>query len=247
MPPERGHSLRINGFGRGRVLLGDDELLAQREQVKELFFFLLTRHPQSVRKEEIIEQFWPDWPFQKADGSLRVTLYRLRRGICPVGTESGWLSLDLPAGTWYDVWEFRRLLQDADRLRDDPPRRAERLQQAIELYGGEYLEQITAVWVAGEREKLASEYQSALLALALIRSQQGDNAAAIGLFRQVLQRQPYHERAWQGLMSAQANSGNRAAAMESFQQLRRLLRDDLGVDPSAGMQTAYRQILETVH
>jgi len=45
-------------------------------------------------------------------------------------------------------------------------------------------------------------------------------------------------------MSAQAGSGNRAAAMESFQQLRRLLRDDLGVDPSPGMQLAYRQLLE---
>lgn len=240
----QGPVLRIYGFGRGRALLGDQELLAQREQVKELLFFLLTRHPQPVRKEEVIEQFWPDWPLHKADGSLRVTLYRLRRGICPVGTEAGWLSLDLPAGTWYDVWEFRQLLHRADQERNDPSRRAQYFQQAINLYGGELMEQVTAEWVVADRENLSREYQSALLGLAQLRSQLGRSELAIDLFRRVLQRQPYHEQAWQGLMSAQADSGDRAAAMESFQQLRKLLRDDLGVDPSPGIQTAYRQILE---
>ncbi|MEZ4769756.1 MAG: tetratricopeptide repeat protein [Caldilineales bacterium] len=238
------HSLRIYGFGRSHVLLGDDELAAQREQVKELFFFLLSRHPQPVRKEEVIEQFWPDWPLQKADGSLRVTLYRLRRAICAVGTESGWLSLELPAGVWYDVWEFRRLLQEVHRIGDDPAARAQRYQQAIDLYVGDLMEQVTAGWVTAEREKLSLDYQSALLALAQLRSQLGRNDLAIDLFRQVLTRQPYHEQAWQGLMSAQASSGNRAAAMESFRQLRRLLRDDLGVDPGPAIQVAYRQILE---
>jgi len=104
---------------------------------------------------------------------------------------------------------------------------------------------VTAAWVAAEREALSLEYQSALLALAQLRSQLGRNELAIDLFRGVLKRQPYHEQAWQGLMSAQANNGNRAAAMESFRQLRTLLRDDLGVDPSPGTQMVYRQLLET--
>ncbi|MCB0229656.1 MAG: tetratricopeptide repeat protein [Anaerolineae bacterium] len=240
-----GYPLRICGLGRGRVMFGDEELLAQREQVKELFFYLLLHHPQRVRKEAVIEQFWPDWPLHKADGSLRVTLYRLRRGICPVETEAGWLSLELPPGTWYDVWEFRRLLLEADQARDDPFARAQCLQQAIDLYSGDLMEQVTAAWVAAEREALSLEYQSALLALAQLRSQLGRNELAIDLFRRVLKRQPYHEQAWQGLMSAQANNGNRAAAMESFRQLRTLLRDDLGVDPSPGTQMVYRQLLET--
>ncbi|MCB0239874.1 MAG: bacterial transcriptional activator domain-containing protein, partial [Anaerolineae bacterium] len=205
----------------------------------------LLHHPQRVRKEAVIEQFWPDWPLHKADGSLRVTLYRLRRGICPVETEAGWLSLELPPGTWYDVWEFRRLLLEADQARDDPFARAQCLQQAIDLYSGDLMEQVTAAWVAAEREALSLEYQSALLALAQLRSQLGRNELAIDLFRRVLKRQPYHEQAWQGLMSAQANNGNRAAAMESFRQLRTLLRDDLGVDPSPGTQMVYRQLLET--
>ena len=238
--------LRIYGFGRGRVVLGENELAAQREQVKELFFFLLARHPQPVRKEEVIDQFWPDWPLQKADGSLRVTLYRLRRGICPVGTESGWLSLELPGGVWYDVWEFGRLLHEAENARGDTKAQVQHYQQAIDLYVGELMEQVTAPWAMAEREKLSLEYQAALLSLAQLRGRLGRNELAIDLFRQVLARQPYHEQAWQGLMSAQAGSGNRAAAMESFQQLRRLLRDDLGVDPSPEMQWAYRQLLETM-
>lgn len=237
-------SVRVYALGRGCVLRGEEELIPQREQVKALFFYLLAHHPQPVRKEELMEELWSGFSPQRADGTLRVTLYRLRRAICPVSSDKGWLALELPEGSWYDVWEFEQALRQARQAQANPDEQAAALERAIALYQGDYLEQVDSPWVMPERERLRREHQAALLSLARLRLAGGDAQWAVELYQRVLQLEPYDEEAWRGLMLAQAQAGNRAAAVEAFHRLRHLLRDDLGLDPSPETQQAYRQVLE---
>ncbi|HIQ05342.1 MAG TPA: tetratricopeptide repeat protein [Anaerolineae bacterium] len=236
-------SLTIHAFGRACILRGEDELLGHREQVKELFFYLLAHHPHPVRKEEVMELFWDGFSSPKADGALRVTLYRLRRAVCPVTSEGGWLALELPDHD-YDVAQFEQFLRTARALKGDGEKQMACYEQAIALYRGSYLEQCGSLWALPERERLRREYVDALLALARLHLGRNDYHGAVALYQRAVQEEAYQEEAWQGLMRAQALTGNRAAAIEEYQQLTRLLREDLGLDPAPETQALYRQILE---
>ena len=241
--PSQQPPLTIHALGRPRIVRGERELLSQHGVLKELFFYLLSKYPNPVRKDEVINYLWPGFTVERADGTLRVALYRLRRSVCPVITEGGWLSLQLPEHSWYDVHVFDSWLQEAREART----RVQELdfyRRALALYKGDYLESWDAPWVVIERERLRREYIGALLALGNINVELGDYTAAINYFRRVTEEEPYQEEAWRGLLKAYALNGNRAAAIESFHQLRLLLRDELGLDPAPETQVLYRRILD---
>lgn len=239
-----GQALRVYTFGRVRIFRDDREVTTQRELVKELFFYLLAHHPHPVRKDQVMEELWSGYSRDRANSAVRVALYRLRRVICPVNTRDGWLVLELPPDTWYDVWAFEEALRQAREAAGNPDRQAACYERALALYKGPYLEQVTSTWVLGERERLQGAYLDALLSLARLKVAAHECSQAIALCQQVLEHEPYHEEAWRGLLRAYSLSGNRAAAIDAFHQLLRLLREDLGIDPSPETQALYRQILD---
>jgi pentatricopeptide repeat protein len=55
--------------------------------------------------------------------------------------------------------------------------------------------------------------------------------------------EPYRESGWRILMQALAAEGNPAEALQTYEQLRVLLREELGVAPGAPTQELYRTLL----
>ena len=235
--------VRIYGFGHGRIIRDGKEIPTQRRTVKELFFFLLSRHPQPVRKDEIVETFWPDLSPSRAASTLRVTLYRLRHTICDVVTQEGWVYLKLPESIWFDVWAF----DEAVKLALRASKKEEEItwyQRAIDLYVGAYLEDVDAEWAQIERQRLYNSYLTALLNLATRRLEEGEYGQALNLFSHITNLEPFQEEAWQGLMKAHVKLGNRAAAIEAYHKMRSLLQEHLGLDPAPTSEYLYRNILD---
>jgi len=230
----------LGGHG---ILRGEEDLLGQRELVKELFFYLLAHHPDPVRREEVMEALWPDASAAKAHGALRIALYRIRRSVCPVTTQEGWLALELPEHQ-YDVAEFERLIAAARGHDGDPQRQIEGYRQALDLYQAPYLEACGSLWCAPERERLQREYINALLGLARVSLELQDYTAAVELCQQAVQDEHYREDVWRGLLRAQALAGDRAAAVESYGRMVHLLREELGLDPAPETEALYREILD---
>jgi DNA-binding SARP family transcriptional activator len=59
----------------------------------------------------------------------------------------------------------------------------------------------------------------------------------------VIELEPYREAAYVLLMRAHAAAGGRARALQSYERLRALLADELGVSPSPVSEAAYLEIL----
>jgi len=59
----------------------------------------------------------------------------------------------------------------------------------------------------------------------------------------VIAREPFRETGYRLLMEALACQGNKAEALRIYEKLRRRLREDLGVAPSAQSQELHRQLL----
>src|SRR5690606_24691208 len=93
------------------------------------------------------------------------------------------------------------------------------LKAAVALYQDDYLIcDPYANWVQNERERLQELYFNALLQLAELQAQSGQFVAAIAACRQILARDEVRENAYQALMRYQAESGDSAAALLTYER-----------------------------
>ncbi|MCB0189061.1 MAG: AAA family ATPase, partial [Caldilineaceae bacterium] len=144
---------------------------------------------------------------------------------------------------WLDVDAFEAALT----LTEKSPTSADKLrhlQAAVDCYTDDYLTSDPyADWARHERERLRERYLTALLQLAALQAEQGDYTTAIATVRQVLTRDPVRENAYQLLMRYQAESGDSASALLTYERCRALLAEELGADPSPLTQAWHQQIL----
>src|ERR1035438_7446787 len=115
--------------------------------------------------------------------------------------------------------------------------------EALGVWRGEPLADVAllrghpvVVGLAGQRAEVVVEY--------------AETASAAGWHDQVLPhlqalaaRDPFNERALACLMVALAGGGKQAAALEVYEQARRRLDDQLGVQPGTGLASAHTRVL----
>ena len=68
-------------------------------------------------------------------------------------------------------------------------------------------------------------------------------AAAVRAGRELTRLEPYRESGWRILMQALTAEGNTAEALQAYERLRTLLREELGIAPSAPTQELFRVLL----
>jgi DNA-binding SARP family transcriptional activator len=68
---------------------------------------------------------------------------------------------------------------------------------------------------------------------------------AVGAAREATTIEPFRESAYRCLMVAAARAGNTAEAVKAYEECRQLLRDELGVAPSAQTRETLEAILQT--
>lgn len=233
--------LAIYTLGLEQFIVNGAEVSELRPQARDLFLFLLSRLPTGARKEELADKFWSDLSPERADGVLGVTLTRIRKLPCPVSLVNGWYVLE-PEHLWYDVQEFEKGLADARRA-SSASLRIPRLKQTLDLYHGDYLERMESTWVIGERARLRQVYLSALISLAEAYAETSDLESALNTFQKASQVESFSEPAWLGAMQVYLRMGNRAAAIAHYEKLKRILQDEMGIEPGPEIQALYRDII----
>jgi DNA-binding SARP family transcriptional activator len=83
-----------------------------------------------------------------------------------------------------------------------------------------------------------------LEALAGVAQNTGEWARSVQLAQQILHEDPFREDIHCLLMKAQVALGNRAAAREQFETLRRLLQKELGVEPGPETRKLFQELLK---
>jgi DNA-binding SARP family transcriptional activator len=124
-----------------------------------------------------------------------------------------------------------------------PDARIERLEQALALYRGEYLEGVYADWCTLERERFRERFLSALESLAGLRAARGDLQRAIENYQRLLAHDPYRETAHRELMRCYYRLGDRVTAVQQYQACVQILREDLGLNPAPETEALYLQII----
>lgn len=244
-------TLEVSLLGTPEIRYGGEPATISSVKAQALFYYLITtRQPQT--REKLASLFWGDTPERYARGSLRNTLYNIRRAfeaLDPIIADNQTVRFDTSITYWFDVEVFERII--AEEVEAPPPaRRLERLREAVSLYRGEFLEGFNVSdsyefddWVLFERDRLGRLYVTGLQALSIGYEEQGDYRNAIRYAQAMLSYDPLQESVHRRLMRLYHRSGDRAAALRQYETLCELLQRELGAEPLRETQQLYDQIL----
>ncbi|MBI1296579.1 AAA family ATPase [bacterium] len=248
--------IRILTLGTLRVLRDGvevDEHDWRTRQARQLLKILVTERPRPVSTDRIIEILWPNSTPSAASTTLRSAVNALRNVLEPerpnrapssyIYTQTPGYAYRSHPNLWLDVEAFEQHLDEAARLPAAEERR-KHVEAALALYADDYLmDDPYADWAKAERERLRERFFDALLDLAALHAQDGHYSAAISACRRVLARDEVRENAYQALMRYQAESGDSAGALLTYERCRLLLGEQLGADPSPMTQQLHTRIL----
>ena len=158
----------------------------------------------------------------------------------------GCYRLDLPEGTWVDLFAVESGAQDAEEALAagelDQARAA--AESAESLARRPFLPGEDGAWVEAEaaraRRHPGPRAERARRGMPAF----GDAQDAAKWAEQAIALAPFRETGYRRLMEAHAAAGNRAEALQVYEQCRQLLAEELGAYPSPETDSIYRALLE---
>jgi SARP family transcriptional regulator, regulator of embCAB operon len=211
----------------------EDELPGRQGRL--LFGYLALNRLRTVERSELLDALWPDG----RDGGLAPLLSKLRRVVPLDGLRL--------ADAWIDVEAAVDALHRAESALalGEPHRAWGPSQVALFTSGRTFLIGEDTPWIDAERRRLAEVNLRALEAYATCTLAIGGTElrAAVRAGRELTQHEPYRESGWRILMEALVAEGNTAEALQTYDRLRVLLRQELGIAPSVATQQLHKALL----
>ncbi|HUQ55399.1 AfsR/SARP family transcriptional regulator [Lentzea sp.] len=250
------NELRVSLLGELAATLDGQELTLGPPRQRAVLAVLALRANHVVSRSELIDAVWGDEPPASADNGIHTYVAGLRRLFEPgrasrapssvlLSTDSGYL-LRLPPGS-SDAALFRTHLDEAGRLRDEPAEAIAAFDLALGLWRGIALDGVPGPFAAVERARLAELRLTAVEQRAVLMLSVGREAEVAAELTTLVSAHPLRERLHGLLMSALYSSGRQAEALAVFADLRRLLVDELGIEPGPELRRLHEQLLVGRH
>lgn len=223
-------------------------------QLRLVTAMIVLERADPISVETLAAELWPETVPDHWRVAVRGLVMKLRRLLADVGVEGepirgdrgrywvhlGPIKVDLEAAT-VDLVRARELLGagEAERARVEAGRARAVLSRPV-------LSGVHSPWVDRLRDRVGHQHIDVLTVLGEGRSQLGLHEQARTVLEEALALDMLREDTWRGVMRAEAAAGNRARALHVYDRCRRLLADELGVDPSAATQRLYERLLSTL-
>jgi DNA-binding SARP family transcriptional activator len=221
---------------------------------RALLALLVLHANEPLSADRIVDALWPDSPPGSGAKAVAFHVSKLRRALALHGDRDDGppILATTPAGyvlrvepDSIDAVAAERLGREGEALLHDRPAEArERLASALGLWHGEPLSDLAYQRFARQEIERLNELRLRFLEdrieadLAL-----GRHAELVGELRDVVAANPYRERLRGQLMLALYRCGRQADALTAGQEGRRILLEELGIDPSPELQSLERAIL----
>jgi DNA-binding SARP family transcriptional activator len=229
----------------------------ESDKVRALLAYLIVEAERPHRREKLVGLLWPERPEQAARANLRRVLANLRQVLGDRETDTPFLAitpqtvqLDATRDFWSDVAAFSILqplyLRPRLPLGQDG---IDQMEQAVALYRGDLLEEFSLPgsaafeeWVLLNRERYHRLALQALRRLAAHYGRAGDRDLALQYAYRQVELDPWQEEAHLQVMRLLAHNGQRCAALAQYETCRRLLREELGIEPAVETKRLYERI-----
>ena len=212
---------------------------------------LLLARGDVVRRDVLMDGIWEERRTKDPVNALQVQMAKLRTAFAAKGEENrllfhhGGYQLALRPDDELDVALFEAAVREGrERLAAGDHRRAEQvLRQGLTQWRGPALQDVAGPVFDRERIRLGELRLTALEDAASAALELGRADDVIAELRTIVGEAPLRERARVRLMLALCRSGMPAEALEVYDAGRRVLRDELGADPSTEMRDLHAAIL----
>lgn len=228
---------RIHVLGDEPTLFVDGRPFQLPEMAWALLACLLSSSQRSVNRSRIVTTLWPDSDEEAGRHCLATMLWRLKQRLpCISGLlETGGDKVALTVGprVWIDALVLE---QRAQRALGNPgwlnsAMNRHKLWRSLKLYRGEFVARFDNDMVLIERERLRAVFLDTSFQLAFAHAQHDEWRETLEITRSLCAVEPLREDAQRLLIQAYAACGNRALAIQQYQDLEKLLSAELAVRP----------------
>jgi DNA-binding SARP family transcriptional activator len=236
--------MRISMLGEFLIEIKNKKFLQfPTQKAVSLIAFLITNSGKTYSREFLAEMLWTDRPAEKARHSLLTAFWQIRNALRKGGlepeqliqttaTKVRWVE---PGNLDLDVREFE------DAVKENT---VSALEKAVALYRGPFLSDIYDDWCIQERYRLETLYQQTLTGLISQQIKTNQYGSAINNALRLVLADRLNENAHQALIFCYYQQGNRSSAIEQYEECTRLLKDELGIAPSAETQKLYQDVIQ---
>lgn len=214
-----------------------EAVLSQPKRTALLAYLAVARPRGFHARDSLLALFWPESDRRRARSSLRKALHFLRRHLGKDAIVSSGDALSVSPKAWCDVVAFDRAVDEGQ------------LREALELYGGDLLSGFHVTdapeferWLDGERRRLKRTAVRTAWELSETEEAAGRIMEAARLGHRARTLDPLDEMNTRRLMRLLHRLGDRAGALRVYEQAAELLRDDMGVEPTAAIRDLHDRI-----
>ncbi|MFJ1796167.1 AfsR/SARP family transcriptional regulator [Kitasatospora griseola] len=227
---------------QGGVLV---DVRGMRQQ--RLLALLLLNAGRVVPMDFLVDELWEDPP-PSARPQVHNAIRDLRRVLAAgehrlVTVDVGY-RLAVPEDA-VDAHRFTRQVREARAAERDGrfPEAIRLLQTAVDLWRGDAFAGIHCPAVTSAAVKLNEQRLTALEDLMALRLKVGETSSLVGELTALLAEYPLRDSLRRSLMTALCRSGRQAHALAVYDEGRRFLADELGLEPSPQLRALHSEIL----
>lgn len=226
---------------------GGGQVSPSGRKPRALLAVLLLHPNEVVPADRLIDELWGEDSPERAAAALRVNVSRLRKALPQdvLTTRSpGYVIRVEPDAL--DLHRFEHLVDEGRSLlaRGLAAEASERLREALSLWRGPALADFAYENFAQTAIARLEEIRLVTVELRVEADLElGRHSELVGELEALVAEQPLRERLRRYLMTALYRSGRQAEALDAYGEARRVLVDELGIDPSPSLQELERAIL----
>ena len=209
---------------------------------RALLALLLLHANEAVARDRLIDELWSSTPPETASAAIQVYVSQLRKllGHDAIVTRPPGYLIRVQEGT-LDLERFEACVA---RARAAPADEAgELLRQALALWRGPPLAELDGAFARPERARLDEQRLSALEQRIAADLELGRHAQLVPELESIVREHPLREHLRGQLMLALYRSGRQAEALDVYRTGRRLLDEEVGLEPGEELRRLERSIL----
>ena len=243
--------LKVYTLGRFELVLDNKPIGLSRKVPKKPFTMLkilITFGGREVSEFQISDILWPETDGDKAHNSFKTTLSRLRQLIGiqdAILIHEGQITLN-PRLCWVDLWEFERLLNNADNAaRSGYKEKSFRyIESAFGLYHGNFLVgDIDEPWTFFIRDRLRDRLFRNLIKLGIYLEDKNQFEKASDCYIKGIETYELAEEFYQKLITCYHRLGRNDEALNVYDRLKRILAATIKRSPSSKTECIIKTLL----
>lgn len=244
--------LQITLFGSVSFHKGEEQVGGLPSRAAEALLIYLACQQKPITRERLAELLWADRSPTQSLTNLRTILTALRRELDDhLIITRDTLSFNTDSDALIDIFEFERRLKELglpDRTSSLTSMELETLRLTLDLYRGDFLDGFHLrdglgfeEWSILERERLKRLARDGFRTFTHACLERGLYAQGMSAASNWLRLDPYDEEACRAQMWLFMRTGQRTAALQTYQTLKKKLADELSVSPATATTELYRR------